>query len=75
MIRWFTHNPVAANLLMFAILAGGLMTLLSNRITLEVFPEFEFEKVNITTILPGATPASVENGITVRIEEPIICHY
>ena len=71
MIRWFTHNPVAANLLMFAILAGGLMTLLSNRITLEVFPEFEFEKVNITTILPGATPASVENGITVRIEEAI----
>ena len=71
MIRWFTHNPVAANLLMFAILAGGLMTLLSNRLTLEVFPEFEFEMVNITTVLPGATPASVENGITVRIEEAI----
>ena len=71
MIRWFTHNPVAANLLMFAILAGGLMTLLSNRITLEVFPEFELDRVNITTVLPGATPASVEDGITVRIEEAI----
>lgn len=71
MIRWFTHNPVAANLLMFAILAGGLMTLLSNRITLEVFPEFELDFVNITTILPGATPSSVEDGITVRVEEAI----
>lgn len=71
MIRWFTHNPVAANLLMFAILAGGLMTLLSNRIPLEVFPEFELDRVNISTTLRGATPSSVEEGITIRIEEAI----
>ena len=71
MIRWFTHNPVAANLLMFAILAGGLMSLMSNRIPLEVFPEFALDQINISTSLRGATPESVQNGVTVRIEEAI----
>ncbi|MGH1541034.1 MAG: efflux RND transporter permease subunit [Arenicella sp.] len=71
MIRWFAHNPVAANLLMFAILAGGLVTLLTNRIPLEVFPEFEFERVNVVTSIRGATPSSVEEGVTIRIEEAI----
>ena len=71
MIRWFTHNPVAANLLMFAILAGGLMSLAGNRIPLEVFPEFALEQINVSTTLRGATPESVQSGVTVRIEEAI----
>jgi len=71
MIRWFAHNPVAANLLMFAILAGGLLTLFTNKIPLEVFPEFELEIVNVVTSIRGATPASVEEGVTIRVEEAI----
>ena len=71
MIRWFAHNPVAANLLMFAILAGGLLTLSTNKIPLEVFPEFELDVVNVVTSVRGATPASVEEGVTVRVEEAI----
>lgn len=71
MIRWFAHNPVAANLLMFAILLGGLFSLGTNKIPLEVFPEFELSQVNINTSVRGATPSSVEQGVTVRIEEAI----
>jgi len=71
MIRWFAHNPVAANLLMFAILLGGAFSLFTNKIPLEVFPEFEFSVVNINTSIRGATPSSVEEGVTVRIEEAV----
>jgi len=71
MIRWFINNPVAANLLMFGIFMGGLLTLSSKQIPLEVFPEFEFEQVSITTTLRGATPKSIEQSITTRIEEAI----
>ncbi len=70
LISWFTKNSVAANLLMVIILAGGVYSLF-DRIPLEVFPTIEFERVNINTAFPGATPAEVEEGVTIRIEEAI----
>ncbi len=70
MIAWFADNDVAANLLMFLILALGLYSL-SARIPLEVFPAFELELVSIQVPFPGATPAEVEEGITIKIEEAI----
>ncbi len=70
MIEWFAKNHVAANLLMVMILVIGLYTLTS-RVPLEVFPSVEFERVNIRTSFPGATPAEVEEGVTIRIEEAI----
>jgi len=69
-IAWFTENDVAANLLMVTILAMGAYAL-SNRIPLEVFPAFELELVSIRVPFPGATPAEVEEGVTVKIEEAI----
>ncbi|MBF0279735.1 MAG: efflux RND transporter permease subunit [SAR324 cluster bacterium] len=70
MIEWFAKNHVAANLLMVLILALGLYTLTS-RVPLEVFPSIEMERVTIRTSFPGATPAEVEEGVTIRIEEAI----
>ena len=69
MIEWFARNPVAANLLMFAIIITGLSSLRS--IPLEVFPSFEIESVGISTVFRGATPQSVEDGVSNRIEEAI----
>lgn len=70
MIEWFAKNPVAANLLMLAIVLAGLVS--ANRsIPLEVFPSFEIQAVNIVTVFPGATPDAVEEGITNRIEEAV----
>nr|VFK62599.1 MAG: Multidrug efflux pump subunit AcrB [Candidatus Kentron sp. UNK]VFK70525.1 MAG: Multidrug efflux pump subunit AcrB [Candidatus Kentron sp. UNK] len=70
MIEWFARNGVAANLLMVLILALGAHAFLS-RIPLEVFPNIDLDVVTISMVLRGATPAEVEEGIVVRIEEAI----
>lgn len=70
MIEWFARNPVAANLLMVAIVIAGFFSA-SKLIPLEVFPSFEPDRVSIRTPFRGATPKSVELGVTSRIEEAI----
>ena len=70
MIDWFARNGVAANLLMIVILAAGLWTMFS-RITLEVFPSFERDIVNIGITYRGATPSEVEEAVIIRVEEAI----
>ena len=70
MIDWFARNGVAANLLMIVILAAGLWTMFS-RITLEVFPSFERDIVNIGITYRGATPSDVEEAVIIRVEEAI----
>jgi len=70
MISWFARNPVAANILMFAIVIAGLISA-STQIPVETFPIRESDVVTISTTFRGATPASVEEGITLRIEEAI----
>ena len=70
MIAWFARNNVAANLLMIVILAAGALSL-TQWLILEVFPEFESDIVEIEVTYRGATPAEVEEGLVVRIEEAI----
>ncbi|MDH3280237.1 MAG: efflux RND transporter permease subunit, partial [Gammaproteobacteria bacterium] len=69
-IRWFARNGVAANLLMILIAALGLNAMF-NRIPLEVFPEFELDIVRVTVPFRGATPAEVEEGVVIRVEEAL----
>ena len=68
-IAWFTSNPVAANLLMFFLLAAGLTTALNIRT--EAFPAFPPNSVSIDVTFIGGTPEEVEEGVTVKIEEAI----
>ena len=70
MIEWFARNPVAANLLMVVIIVAGVLSA-TKSIPLEIFPSFEIEAVTISTSLRGATPQSVEDTVTTRIEEAI----
>jgi len=70
MIEWFARNPVAANLLMATIVIVGVLSAW-RAIPLEVFPSFEFDQVRVSTVFRGATPSSVEEGITNRVEEAI----
>jgi len=70
LITWFVRNSVAANLLMVSLIAWGLVTL-GTRLPLEVFPSFELDTVFIEVPFPGATPAEVEQGVTIKIEEAI----
>ena len=70
MIEWFARNPVAANLLMITIIIVGVFSA-SRSIPLEIFPSFEIESVTVQTAYRGATPQSIEDGVTKRIEESI----
>lgn len=69
-IAWFVRNPVAANILMVAIVLFGLHSLWK-KIPLEVFPSFDRDVVNILVSYPGATPSEVEQGIVLRVEDAI----
>ena len=46
-IAWFAENHVAANLLMFFLLLGGILT--GAMIKLAVFPETAMDSITITT--------------------------
>jgi len=70
MIEWFARNHVAANLLMIGILILGAFTI-NNKVALELIPEFNLGAVNITTVLSGGNPKSIESSITTRVEEAI----
>jgi len=70
MISWFARNTVAANLLMFAIIIGGLVAL-NTGVRLEVFPDFQQDRITVRVPLRGATPEDVELGVAIRIEEAV----
>jgi multidrug efflux pump subunit AcrB len=68
-IAWMARNPVAANLLMVVVMAGGVLGLLS--VKQEVFPEFSLDRVVIAVPYPGASPSEVEQGIVLAVEEAV----
>ncbi|KAA3621888.1 MAG: AcrB/AcrD/AcrF family protein, partial [Proteobacteria bacterium] len=63
------HNRVTPNLLMLVLLLGGLFT--SWTIKEEVFPDFTLDQVDIAVEYSGASPAEVEQGIVLAVEEAI----
>ncbi len=68
-IAWFARNHVAANLLMAAILFGGLMT--APTIKQTIMPDFDFDYVSVTVVYPGSSPEEIEKSVTIKIEEAI----
>ncbi len=69
LIDWFVHNPVAANLLMMILVAGGLLAL--PNIHQEEFPTVDVDAVNVRVPYLGAAPAEVESAVCIRIEEAV----
>lgn len=68
MIAWFTRNGVAANLLMFAIIGGGIWSGYS-KIILQEFPEFPSRSISVSVSYRGSTPGEIEQSIVTRLEE------
>ena len=68
-IAWFVRNPVAANLLMFILCVGGLLSLLT--VNQEEFPNMDVPVVSITVPYLGAAPEEAERGVCIRVEEAI----
>ncbi len=69
MIEYFARHPTAANLLMFALVAIGLLGALSLR--RETFPDITPSEVQIRVPYLGATAEEVEEAICQRIEDAI----
>lgn len=68
-IAYMVRNGVAANLLMFFIVAGGLASM--NGLVQEAFPALSFDHIEISMAYPGATPDEVEESIVMKIEEQV----
>ncbi len=68
-LAWFAGHPVASNLLMLFVIVAGLLALAS--VVVEVFPEIDTDVVTVRVPYLGATPAEVEEGVLVRVEEAI----
>ncbi len=63
------RNPIAANLLMFILLGGGLWSAVYMQ--KEVFPRFQLDIVGVDVTYPGAAPSEVEQGILRPVEEAV----
>ena len=68
-IEWFARNAVAANLLMFILLLGGLYSVLT--IKKESQPPIDTNFVTVSMPFLGSSPEDVEEGILIKIEEAI----
>ena len=63
-IRWFAHNPVAANLTMIMMLVGGAISaLITNQ---EEFPSIDIRMVQIHVPYLGAAPVEAEKAVCTR---------
>lgn len=62
-------NPVAANLIMLLLIVGGII--MAPDIKQEVFPEVQLDLVTIQVPYPGASPAEVEQGVILAVEEAV----
>ncbi|CAH7185564.1 AcrB/AcrD/AcrF family protein [Vibrio chagasii] len=69
MTKWFINNPVAANLLMMAIVISGVLAF--GQLRVESFPQIAPSSISITVAYPGGTAQQIDESVTQRIEESI----
>ena len=69
MIRFFASHPTASNVLMFAIIALGLVAL--PKLQRDTFPVIPSTEVEIRANYPGAAPDEVEDAVCRRIEDGV----
>ncbi len=67
MIRWFARNDIAANFLLFGILAWGVWSV-KEKVALEVQPAWETNEIRIHVTYRGGSPADVEKAVILPIE-------
>ena len=67
MIAYFARHPTAANLLMLAFMAAGLVAMPS--LLRETLPRIPADKVEVRVLYPGASTAKVEEAVCRRLED------
>ncbi|HXG29929.1 MAG TPA: efflux RND transporter permease subunit [Nevskiales bacterium] len=65
-IGFFTHHPVAADLLMVLMILSGIAAV--TQLNTQFFPTFSIDYININVAWRGATAEDIEQGITNVIE-------
>ncbi len=68
-IEYFIKFPLAVNMIMFLVFAFGLIGLLSMQ--RNFFPNVPTRNIYVDILFPGASPAEVEEGAILKIEENI----
>ncbi|MXZ32997.1 MAG: efflux RND transporter permease subunit, partial [Gammaproteobacteria bacterium] len=68
-IAYMASNGVAANLLMLAILAAGLVSLTG--LEREAWSAINFYTVEVSMAYPGANPEEIEESIVIKIEDQV----
>ena len=68
-IAYMASNGVAANLLMLAILAAGLVSLTG--LEREAWPDVPFYMIEVSVAYPGANPEEIEESIVIKIEDQV----
>ncbi|MDC0936804.1 efflux RND transporter permease subunit [Pirellulales bacterium] len=69
MIGFFARHPTAANLLMMAFLAAGVLGL--SQLRRETFPDITPNEVQVQILYPGATAEEVEEAVCQRVEDAV----
>lgn len=69
LIAYMARNHVAANILMFTFLIGGVITAFF--IKQETYPAYELDIIEFSMSYPGAAPEEVEEGILLAVEEEV----
>jgi len=70
LIGWFANNHVAANIMMFLFIIGGIVSISGMRT--ETFPTIDPKIITVSVAYPGATPYEIADSITNRVEEVVI---
>lgn len=67
LISYFIKYPIAGNILMILLIWMGWVGMKSLRTTF--FPERESTLIQVRAVYPGASPAEIEEGIVLKIED------
>jgi multidrug efflux pump subunit AcrB len=66
-VEFFLHNSLIGNVLVILMLVFGFVGMRSMRSTF--FPSAPLRFIKIQTVLPGASPSEMEEGVVLKIEE------
>jgi multidrug efflux pump subunit AcrB len=67
LITWFANHKVAGNLLMLAMIIGGLVAI--TKINIQFFPRFDLDFISVSTVWQGASAEDIETSITIPLEQ------
>ena len=69
LINWWSKNHIAANFLMWGLIALGLLSWFGQR--KEIFPEVTTNIITVSVPYPNAAPEEVEKGVCIPVEEAV----